>query len=284
MTETEPEQQATALPAQHAIPLNDFETLAPRIAEASHIGLFLDFDGTLSDIVPTPDEAELGSGIRKTLGVLSAREDFTIAVVSGRAVADVRGRVGLKNITYAGNHGLEIESGETRFREPEAEAARGELRRLALQLKLALSDTDGLEIEDKCLTLSVHFRRVTEELQDWVRNVTRGTVARYPAFALREGKMVLEISPRIDWHKGRAVEWIQQQILPPSSLAIYVGDDLTDEDAFLALRQGITIRVGGFSDTAAQYVVPDVSTVGLFLKWLDHAKQHAPRANSQRAG
>ena len=170
-----------------------------------------------------------------------------------------------------------------RDRDP-AEALRGELRCMALQLKLALSDTDGLEIEDKGLTLSVHFRRVTEVLQDWVRNVTRGTVERYPAFQLREGKMVVEVWPRIEWNKGHAVEWIAREVLPPSSLCIYIGDDRTDEDAFAAFPGGITIRVGGFSDTAAQYSLPDVSAVGLFLKWLDHAKPHASRANFQRAG
>jgi trehalose 6-phosphate phosphatase len=267
-----------------AAPLKDFGALAPLVDSSSHIALFLDFDGTLSNIVPVPDDAELDGGIRKTLESLIAREDFTVSIVSGRAIADLRSRVGLKNVIYVGNHGFEIESEEIRFREPDAEALRGELRCLALQLKLALSDTDGLEIEDKGLTLSVHFRRVTEDLQQWVRNVTRSTVARYRAVYLREGQMVLEVSPRVDWNKGRAVKWIARQLPSTSSLAIYIGDDLTDEDAFVALSEGITIRVGGFSDTAAQYLLPDVSAVGLFLEWLDHAKQHAPRANSQRVG
>jgi trehalose 6-phosphate phosphatase len=266
-----------------ATPLQDFGALAALVDSSSHIALFLDFDGTLANIVPVPDDAELDGGIRKTLESLIAHEDFTVSIVSGRAIADLRSRVGLENVIYVGNHGFEIESEEIRFREPEAEALRGELRRLALQLKLALSDTDGLEIEDKGLTLSVHFRRVTEDLQDWVRNVTRSTVARYRVVSLREGQMVLEVSPRVDWNKGRAVKWIARQ-LPPSSLAIYIGDDLTDEDAFVALSEGITIRVGGFSATAARYLLPDVSSVGLFLKWLDQSKQHAPRANSQRVG
>lgn len=267
-----------------ATPLQDFGALASVVDSSSHVALFLDFDGTLSDIVPVPDDAELDSSIRKTLESLIARKDFTVSIVSGRAVADLRSRVGLKNVMYAGNHGFEIESEEIRFREPDAEALRGEIRCLALQLKLALSDTDGLEIEEKGLTLSVHFRRVTEDLQDWVRNVTRSTIARYRGIFLREGRMVLEVLPRIDWNKGRAVQWIIRQLPSTSPLAIYIGDDLTDEDAFVALSGGITIRVGGFSDTAAQYLLPDVSAVGLFLKWLDHTKQHAPRANSQRVG
>jgi trehalose 6-phosphate phosphatase len=263
---------------------DDFGGLAPRIASSSHIGLFLDFDGTLSEIVPVPQDAALKGDIRNTLQSLTGRADFTVSVVSGRAVADVRSRVGLKNVIYMGNHGLEIESEEIRFREPDAETLRRELRCLALQLKLALSDTEGLELEDKGLTLSVHFRRVSEHLQDWVRNVACSTVGRYRSFYCREGKMVLEVSPRVDWHKGRAVKWLVRQILPSAALVIYIGDDVTDEDAFVAISEGITIRVGGLSDTAAQYSLPDVSAVGLFLKWLDHTKQHASRANAQRAG
>ncbi len=277
MTATEQSDRAVSLDG-------GFEILAPRILAAAHVALFLDFDGTISEIVPAPADAELDHAIRAALLSFIARDDVTVSIVSGRAVSDVRSRIGLKDVIYVGNHGLEIESGEIRFREPGAEALRGELRCLALQLKLALSDTDGLEIEDKGLTVSVHFRRVTEGLQDWVRNVTRGTVERYPAFQLREGKMVVEIWPRIEWNKGHAVEWIAREVLPASSLCIYIGDDRTDEDAFAAFPEGITIRVGGFSDTAAQYSLPDVSAVGLFLKWLDQTKQHAPRANSQRVG
>jgi trehalose-phosphatase len=277
MTTAEQMHQLTALNG-------NFELIEPRIASASHIALFLDFDGTISNIVPIPQDAHLARGIRNTLESLAGRDDFTITIISGRALADIRDRIELNNVIYAGNHGLEIESEEIRFREPVAEALRRELRCLALQLKLALSDTDGLEIEDKGLTLSVHFRRVTEHLQDWIRNVTFSTVGRYRSFSCREGKMVLEVSPRVDWHKGRAVKWIARQILPPSSLAIYIGDDVTDEDAFEVISEGITIRVGGFSDTAAKYSLPDVATVGLFLEWLNHTKQHAPRANAQWTG
>jgi len=264
--------------------LDRFEVVAPQIAEAPHIALFLDFDGTISRIVAVPEEAELDSKIGETLKTLSERPDFTVSIVSGRALTDVRERVRLKKAIYVGNHGLEIEAEEVRFREPDAEALRRELRCLSLQLKLALCETDGLEIEDKGLTLSVHFRRVAEELQDWVRSVTCSTVGRSRSFACREGKMVLEIFPRVDWHKGRAVKWIAREILPSSPLLIYLGDDTSDEDAFAAIHEGITIKVGGLSDTVAQYALPDVSAVGLFLKWLDHAKPHASRANLQRAG
>jgi trehalose 6-phosphate phosphatase len=263
--------------------LDNLEVIEERIAAATRISLFLDFDGTISGIVLNPAEAKLNPEIRSILKTLSERWDFDLSVISGRALADVRQRVGLSNVIYAGNHGLEIESDSIRFREPQAEALRRELRCVLLQLKLALSDTDGVEIEDKALTLSVHFRRVGEHLRDWVRNVTHSTVSRSRSFSCREGKMVLEVRPQITWNKGHAVKWIAREVLPAGSIPIYIGDDVTDEDGFAAIPEGITIRVGGATETEAHYLLPDVPAVGQFLTWLNHAKPNA-LANSQRAG
>ena len=264
--------------------LDQLESLEPRVASSARIALFLDFDGTLSAIVPNPKDAKLDSRIRSRLNTLIGRPDFSVAIVSGRALSDVRERVGLTKVIYVGNHGLEIESDSICFREPQAEALRRELRRLSLQLKLALSDTDGLEIEDKGLTLSVHFRRVTEALHDWVRQVAFSTVERFHLFTCREGKMVVEVKPQVDWHKGHAIRWIAREILRASALPIYIGDDVTDEDAFAAIPEGISIRVGEPAETHAHYLLSDIDAVGQFLHWLDRVKPHASFANSQRAG
>jgi trehalose 6-phosphate phosphatase len=263
--------------------LDNLEVIEERIASANRVSLFLDFDGTISGIVVNPGDAKLDPEIRSILKTLCARWDFDVSIISGRALADVRERAGLSNVIYAGNHGLEIQSDTIRFREPQAEALRRELRCVLLQLKLALSDTDGVEIEDKALTLSVHFRRVSEHLRDWVRNVTHSTVSRSRSFSCREGKMVLEVRPQITWNKGHAVKWIAREVLPAGSVPIYIGDDVTDEDGFAAIPEGITIRVGGPAETEAQYLLPDVPAVGQFLTWLNHAKPNA-LANSQRAG
>jgi trehalose 6-phosphate phosphatase len=255
-----------------------------RVAVSSHVSLFLDFDGTISNIVSRPGDATISPAIRSTVETLVARPDFTVAIVSGRSLNDVRERAALGNVIYAGNHGLEIEAGSARFREPRAEVLRREIRCLSLQLQMALSDTDGLEIEDKGLTLSVHFRRVHQHFHDWVRSVTSSMVARSRSFVCREGKMVLEVRPQIDWHKGYAVKWILREILPFSSLPIYIGDDTTDEDAFAALPDGIRIRVGDSDDSKAEYFLSDVAAVGQFLRWLNQSKALASFATSQRSG
>jgi trehalose 6-phosphate phosphatase len=270
-----------------AVPLaGDFGSVEEQICTASNIALFLDFDGTISRIVPHPGDAEMDSEIRAVLERIAARADFTVALVSGRALSDIRERAGLNNVIYVGNHGLEIEAGETRFREPEAEALRRELKSVSLQLKLALADIEGLEIEDKGLTLSVHFRRVNQELHDWISKVAFDSVERSRSFVARMGNKVVEVRPQVSWNKGHALKWICQEVLPAAALPIYIGDDATDEDAFAAIPEGITIKVGKEGcATEAQYILPDVSAVGRFLTWLGTTKpHHASFANAQRAG
>ena len=263
-----------------------FEELRDRIEGAEHISVFADFDGTVSPIVPVPGDAELDAEIRPILKALAAKSNISVGVVSGRAVDDLQQRTGIDGLIYVGNHGLEIEAGNTRFREPKAEALRRELKCVSLQLKHTLADIEGLEVEDKGLTLSVHFRRVNEDLHTWVRNASLDTVAKSRSFVAREGKKVIEVRPQVEWDKGHALKWLLKEVLPASSLPIYIGDDVTDEDAFAAIPQGITIRVGGTPEagTAAQYVLPDVPSVGRFLDWLNHAKSNASLANSKRAG
>jgi trehalose 6-phosphate phosphatase len=263
-----------------------FETLREPVSKASHIGLFLDFDGTIAPIVSTPSSAKLDPTVRTLLEQLKGLPNITVGVVSGRLLQDLRSRTAIDGLIYVGNHGLEIEAGEIRFREPAAEALRRELKCVSLQLKLALDGVDGLEVEDKGLTLSVHYRKVHEDMQDWVRDIALETAGKYQSFRSQEGKKVVEIRPRLDWDKGRAMRWLLKEVLPPSALPIYIGDDATDEDVFGAIPQGITIRVGGVpaTGTRAHFVLPDVQAVARFLSWLTHAKPNASAANAQWAG
>ena len=163
--------------ARHPQPLDvEPEGWQQRVRSASSIGLFLDFDGTVSPIAETPLLAEIDPEIREIIGQLAAREDVRVSIVSGRSIDDVRARAGVAGVVYAGNHGLEIESDTVCFREPHAENLRLELRALILQLELALSGTDGTLIEQKGLSASVHYRQVNEALHEWVRHTVQQTV------------------------------------------------------------------------------------------------------------
>ena len=268
----------SALVSEHLDSISGVINASPVLA------LFLDFDGTISRIVPHPCDAVLDKGIRQTLTTITERPDVKLAIVSGRALADVRERVGLSNIAYVGNHGFEIQAGSQFFREPRAEMLKRELRSIALQLKLALGDIEGAEVEDKGPTVSVHLRRVSEHFHDWVRQTVSEAVSRSKSFTVRQGNLVLEVKPQVPWNKGSAVRWLLTEVLPVQALPLYIGDDVTDEDAFAAIPEGITIRVGEPVATEAQYSLPDVASVAQFLSWLNQTKAHASLANTQRAG
>lgn len=205
--------------------------------QAGRLVLLLDFDGTLAPIVARPELAELSGETRRSVERLRARGDVHLAVVSGRAMADVRGRVSIEGITYAGNHGMEIDApGVTRVH-PQAAAARPHLERAARSLQPLLAGFAGTWLEDKGLTLSLHYRALGDEHVPALTEAVLERVSLISDLRITHGKKVLEVRPRVDWHKGRAVLFLLEQFHPPPGTPVlYFGDDTTDEDAFVALR------------------------------------------------
>ena len=240
-----------------------------RIRAAAKVSLFLDFDGTLALLKEHPADAQLDTPTRETLSRISHNERIITTIISGRAASDLRSRVGVENLIYAGNHGLEIRGRQFSFLEPTAAARQDELRRLSTELAARLEPIAGAVVENKGLTASVHYRgapvRELTRIENTIRALTSPIAE---AFVVRPGKMAFEIVPRTGWHKGSAVLWINQHIGNENTLPIYVGDDTTDEDAFGALPEGITVKVGSFTVTSARYYVADPPAVHEFLIWL----------------
>ena len=201
--------------------------------------LALDFDGTLAPIVPVPDEATLLPGARAAIGRLLERDDMLVAIVSGRALADARNRVGFDSIYYAGNHGLEIEGPDVERIHPEAVATVEVVAGCRKALEQEFRNEPEVLVEDKHLSLSVHFRLVRDEAreQDIRARVERCCGGR-DRLRLMDGKKVVEVRPRVEWDKGRATTFLVDTLLGDNRTApvIYIGDDRTDEDAFAALR------------------------------------------------
>jgi trehalose 6-phosphate phosphatase len=236
--------------------------------------VFLDYDGTLAPIVEDPATAQLAPTMRDVVTALSEHPRFHVAVVSGRALADLRARLQGKRLFLAGNHGLEIEGPGIRYEHPEGWQLRPELAMLAAAMTSELGAIPGAWVEDKGLTLSVHCRRVPVVRVPEVR----ACVLKYAGpgvdagrLTLRTGKAVLEIRPHVEWTKGEAVGWILEQIRlenpRASMLALYLGDDDTDEDAFRVLASsGIGIVVGNDRhNSAAQFYVESTAQVEQFL-------------------
>ena len=235
----------------------------------------LDFDGTLAPIVARPEDGAPLAGIRELLRSLATRADTRVAIVSGRGMADARQRVGVRGVYYAGNHGLEIHGpGVDRVHE-EAAAAEPRLAALADRLRVALGGVAGAQVEDKGLTLSVHYRRLADpDRAGHVVRAVRAAAATVPGVRLTEGKMVVEIRPDVDWDKGHAALFLVDALLAdtPDAPAFFIGDDRTDEDAFAALAgrgPGILVADAPPGRTRASAWLRSPEEVLTFLRALD---------------
>ncbi len=248
-----------------------------RTAHARYL-LFLDFDGTLAPIVDFPEDAALPSKTREILTTLCGQEQVRLAVISGRSLVDLKQRTGLgnlmNNVIYAGNHGLEIEGPGLHFGEPSAERSRPKLIEITARLSAQLLSIPGAQVEDKGLSASVHYRRVPDEFVAEVRRHAEAVIASSNGrFVMKEGNKIYEIRPNVPWHKGAAVNWIGTALGMQRDLAVYIGDDTTDEDAFSALPDGVTIKVGPAAATSANYFVDNTEDVQHFLLWLTEIHQ-----------
>ena len=254
-------------------------TVIDRIITARNLAgrllLGLDYDGTLAPIVPDPDDAALPSATIRILQSLAARTDTCLAFLSGRALADIKRRVGIENAYYAGNHGLEVEGPDLHFEHERAQAVRPVLAELAERLASALASLPITQLEYKGLTLSVHYRRVFDEpTAREVRAIVEHTCAPYQGLHLSHGKKVVELRPDVDWHKGEALRLLRDVVAvrTPTAPTVFVGDDRTDEDGFRQVGEnGIAIVVADplVRETAAHAFLRSPVEVADFLQRLD---------------
>ena len=220
--------------------------------------LLLDFDGTLSEIAPRPEQAILCPGNKSLLCQLADRAEFVVGVISGRSLQDVEARVNVPGLVYAGNHGLEIRGLGLDYRHPDADAASRTIREASHDLELRLAGVPGAFVENKTYTLTTHFRQTPPNYHDLVvsafDDITHPLV-QSGSCHVTEAKMALELRPSIDWNKGRALTLIRSR-LSPDSFPIYLGDDATDEDAFDAVTssggEGVYVGPPGV-DTRASW-------------------------------
>ncbi len=246
----------------------------------------LDFDGTLSEIVSNPDAATLIDGAAEALDNLAAL--CPVAILSGRDLADIRNRVGLPGLWYAGSHGFELIGPDGNHHHNDAAAAAVPvLERAAAELRDELKHIAGVRVEHKRYAVAVHYRNVAP---GHVGEIAARTHRRGHRHGLRVtgGRKVIELRPDIDWDKGTALAWLSDRIHRTGRvLPIYIGDDLTDEDAFDAIRLngiGIVVRhdEDGGRPTAAQFTLNNPTEVGEFLRrggnWLAYEAQTSNEA------
>lgn len=230
---------------------SSFDT--PRaLAELAHKGLeaakptllALDFDGTLAEFVPDPEDAVLIEAARPPLERLNRLRGFILFFCSGRAAADLRSRTPYANAIHAGCHGLEIQGMGIDFIEPIAAALLKDLDALCDRVDAAVAGISGVWLERKRFSASLHFSAATAEARDQGLELVDRIVAARPEFELRPGLRTCEIAPRVRWDKGSAIEHVRASLNDPGMFTIAIGDDHTDEDMFRAVRKGMSIRVG----------------------------------------
>ena len=236
------------------------------LLDKKKILLMLDYDGTVVPIARTPAQAVLPASSKKVLDILVKDPSVRLAFISGRSLSEIKKMAGISGIFYAGNHGLEIKGPGINFVHKKASKLSRDLRSLFEELSKKLCAYKGVLIEDKNLSISVHFRLASAADEKSIKSEVKASVDRNK-FRLAGGKKVLEIRPKEKWNKGNAANFLADKF--KSFFPVYIGDDRTDEDAFSALKnKGLTIFVGQPGKSAAHYFLKDHKEVLRFLKMI----------------
>ncbi len=232
--------------------------------------LFFDYDGTLTPIVSLPKDANLSEEMRDTLIKLS--NQCTVAIVSGRGLADVRNRVGIEGLYYAGSHGYEIEGPDIQMEYDQAQKYVQLFDKLESQLTPEANQIPGALVERKKFSVALHYRNVDAAQRPQIDALAKKYHELFPEIRIGTGKMVYELRPNLDWDKGKALEYLIDAlgISKRNTKIFYLGDDITDEDAFKAIKSyGLGILIGEEDrKTGAQYSLKDTDQCLRFLNIL----------------
>ena len=246
--------------------------------DAGRLGVLLDFDGTVSEIAPTPAEATISPRARSALTRLVGAVSL-VSLVSGRSVRDLAEKSGLDGVVHVGNHGVEYLAGGSLQVAPEAEPYATSIG-LAMDRLEAIADGPGLVWQRKEFGGSVHYRLSDDPEATEAR--LAAAVQSVPEAAELDvfwGKMVMELRAPVGLHKGYAVRKLVGDYRLDS--AIFVGDDRTDVDGLAAIRDmkdrsgfrglGVMVRHPDSPDDLfrnADYALPGVAGVEEFLEWI----------------
>lgn len=233
--------------------------------------LMLDFDGTLSNIAMSPAKAFINKKVKKNLKKLSNYKNLHIAIISGRSLPDIKNKVGVKGLAYAGNHGQEWEIKEKTFAAQIPKSYKNAISTFKNKLKEVIKGYKGAFFEYKGIGIAVHYRQLEKEAHKKFKDIVNSIL--YPfihnkSLTIVNGKKVIDIRPMSKLNKGSfAIYYLNllaKKNIKPT--VMYIGDDATDEDAFKALKRHITVRVGKKYNSAARYYIQDVKETAVILQ------------------
>ncbi len=216
------------------------------IETTKQLVFFLDYDGTLTPIVESPELAVLSKDMKDIIENIASLH--TVAVVSGRMREDVQNLVDIKNIFYAGSHGFDIKGpGGFTMIHPVAEKTIPLVAEIIEKLKNEFQNIEGALVEEKKFSVAAHYRKVKKESDlQYIEKIIEQIIEDHKELRMLKGKKVFEILPNIDWDKGKAIRWILDAmgLLWENTSTFYIGDDTTDEYAFRTLiTRGTAIMV-----------------------------------------
>ncbi|MEK7128569.1 MAG: trehalose-phosphatase [Patescibacteria group bacterium] len=243
-----------------------------KIKSQKYMALLLDFDGTISPIVKKPESACLPEKTRNILKKIN--EIFPVVIVTGRPLNVIKKKIGVRQFLYAASHGWERNFG-VKFRKkivPKFVLKKlNQFRKIVEKIK---EYYPSLIIEKKPYSVTFHYHLMPtgqkKSLKGWLEKFFK-IVHKQTSIKVFYDKETIEILPGLNWTKGNIAKLALKYLHKKNSkkfTPIYIGDSLTDEDAFRALKKGITIRVGKNETSAAKWYLRDQSEVNIFLKWL----------------
>jgi trehalose 6-phosphate phosphatase len=224
--------------------------------------LLLDFDGTLVPMIDNPDAVDLSQPTQQVLRRLARHPGSSVYIMSGRRLADLRRRVKIPGVRLLGLHGWERRGARLPDEQKQL------LHRAKIWLVKNLPNLPGIRIEDKGYALAVHYRGAKQLAVKCAKQVLRAARDHFrPGLRLLKGINIWELLPQAIGGKGHATQRLLKGI-PDDTLAIFVGDDTSDESAFGVVQHGLAIHVGG-RRSKAHFSLRDPDEVGEFLERLE---------------
>lgn len=234
----------------------------PPPSPAEDWALFLDVDGCLLDLAQAPDAVVIPPGLPATLSALAQRLDGAIALISGRALANVERLFGALNLPIAGLHGLERRSTMGVQSAPEPPSAWDVVREDAQRI---IGRNPGTLFEDKGAAFALHWRNAPDAA-DALHAFAAATLTRLPGYRLQHGHHVVELRPDAG-DKGSAIAALLEEPPFKGRVPVFAGDDITDEAGFdvVNARGGLSVLVGQREPSCAHYALPDPAAVRAWL-------------------
>ena len=246
-----------------------------KILKSNSIVLFLDYDGTLVSFKNRPKEVKTPKKIKKIIRQLIKNPKIMVIIVTGRTLYDIKKLLNVNGLSFIALHGLQIET-VSRFQYiwKQADQARLLVKSIKERMQTELEKEKGAFIEDKELTVVLHYRLLqTNRIQNTLNKFRKAVYYndKKNIFEIINGEKVIEARPK-GWNKGKAIEmFLAKHAKKKNILPIYIGDDITDEDAFKFLgKRGVSIYVSNQSKrkTTARYWLKNPDDVYYFLQSL----------------